>query len=166
MEQLDPHRTDFHGIRCLSINRKSFEKIPVPLNRDKNNGTLLDVFTFMIIPRWIPLSMRSVSDNTVKKIKIRVSDSTTLLFRKSYRLWNNVEKCGGAKEATDDKIIRRMSFARCVKLHARGHTRAHTHTDQYVILIAFPRQQWFRERASTLCYTYTACLVFVQEVKK
>jgi hypothetical protein len=126
MEQLDPHRTDFHEIRCLSINRKSFEKIRVPLNRDKNNGTLLDVFTFMITPRWILLSMRGVSDNTVKKIKIRVSYSTTLLFRKPYRLWNNVEKCGGAREAADDKIIRRMSFARCVRLHTHTHT--HTHT--------------------------------------
>ena len=31
---------------------------------------------------------------------------------------------------------------------------ARTHTDQYVILIAFPRQQWFRVRASLLRYTY------------
>ena len=44
--------------------------------------------------------------------------------------------------------------------HARTHARASMHTDQYVTLIAFPLQQWFRERASVLCYTYTACLVF------
>jgi hypothetical protein len=43
--------------------------------------------------------------------------------------------------------------------HAR--TRKHAHTDQYVILIAFPLQQWFRERASVLRYTYIACLVLV-----
>jgi len=29
---------------------------------------------------------------------------------------------------------------------------------KYVIRIAFPRQQWLRERASTLSYTYAACL--------
>ena len=40
---------------------------------------------------------------------------------------------------------------------APGHTRAHTH--KYVILIAFPRQQWLRERALMLRYTYTTCLV-------
>jgi hypothetical protein len=44
-----------------------------------------------------------------------------------------------------------------VHMHAR--TRKHSHTDQYVILIAFPQQQWFRERASVLNYTNNACLV-------
>ena len=29
----------------------------------------------------------------------------------------------------------------------------------YVILIPFPQQQWFRERASLLSYTLTACSV-------
>jgi hypothetical protein len=43
--------------------------------------------------------------------------------------------------------------------HMHARTRKHAHTDQYVILIAFPHQQWFRERASLLRYTYIACLV-------
>ena len=30
---------------------------------------------------------------------------------------------------------------------------------QYVILIAFPHQQWLHERASVLHYKYIACLV-------
>jgi hypothetical protein len=33
-----------------------------------------------------------------------------------------------------------------------------THS-KYVILIAFPQQQWLRERVSMLCYTYVASLV-------
>ena len=33
-----------------------------------------------------------------------------------------------------------------------------THSE-YVILIAFPWQQWLCEHASMLCYTYMACLV-------
>jgi hypothetical protein len=33
-----------------------------------------------------------------------------------------------------------------------------THTE-YVIFLAFPQQQWLRERASMLRYTYIACLV-------
>ena len=32
-------------------------------------------------------------------------------------------------------------------------------TDQYIILIAFSQQQWFRERAAVLRYTYIACIV-------
>jgi hypothetical protein len=44
-------------------------------------------------------------------------------------------------------------------MHARA--RKHAHTGQYVILITFPQQQWFRERASVLRYTYIACLVLV-----
>ena len=42
-------------------------------------------------------------------------------------------------------------------MHA--HARKHAHTAQYVILIAFPQQQWLRERASVLRYTFFACLV-------
>jgi hypothetical protein len=33
-----------------------------------------------------------------------------------------------------------------------------THSE-YVILIALPLQQWLKERASVLPYTYIACLV-------
>jgi len=32
---------------------------------------------------------------------------------------------------------------------------------EYVILIAFPPQQWLHESASLLRYTYTACLAFM-----
>ena len=43
--------------------------------------------------------------------------------------------------------------------HMHARTRKHAHTDQYVILIAFPQQQWFRERTSVLRCTRIACLV-------
>jgi hypothetical protein len=43
--------------------------------------------------------------------------------------------------------------------HMHARTRKHVHTGQYVILIAFSQQQWFRERASVLRYTYFACYV-------
>ena len=45
-------------------------------------------------------------------------------------------------------------------MHAR--TLKHAHTDQYVVRIAFPQQQWFRERASILRFTYIA---FPVEIK-
>ena len=46
----------------------------------------------------------------------------------------------------------------CTHIYTPPYT--HTHTHKYVILIAFPRQQWFRESVSTLRYTtYIACRV-------
>jgi hypothetical protein len=46
----------------------------------------------------------------VGKIKTHILCSITF-FRKSCRLWDNVEKYGRARQATDDNIIRRMRFA-------------------------------------------------------
>ena len=74
------------------------------------------------------------------------------LFRKSRRLWDNFEKCDRARQATDD-TLRRMRFA-CWITKATD-----THSD-YVILIAFLWQQWLRERASMLRYTYIARLAY------
>jgi hypothetical protein len=48
------------------------------------------------------------------------------------------------------------------RTHARTHARTHTQTNIYLKRIAFSQQQWFRERASVLRYTYTACLVMYQ----
>jgi hypothetical protein len=36
---------------------------------------------------------------------------------------------------------------------------------QYVILTAFPQQQWLHERASVLPYAYIACLVLYYKLK-
>jgi len=41
-------------------------------------------------------------------------------------------------------------------------TKATNTHSEYVILIAFPRQQWLSERASMLRYTYIACVVFLR----
>jgi len=62
-----------------------------------------------------------------------------------------VEKCGTDRQVTDDNIIRRMRFARLIIKVTNTHS-------EYVILIAFLRQQWLRERASVLCYTHNALL--------
>jgi hypothetical protein len=45
-------------------------------------------------------------------------------------------------------------------IHACAYARTSTHIQKYDILIAFPRQQWFRASASVLRGdTYIACLV-------
>jgi hypothetical protein len=46
----------------------------------------------------------------IEKIKTFIVSSITF-SRKSCRLWDNVEKYGTARQATDDNIIRRMRFA-------------------------------------------------------
>jgi hypothetical protein len=64
----------------------------------------------------------------------------------------NAEKNGKARHATDDNTA-----------HAHfmlGPKAINTHSE-YVILTAFPLQQWLHKRASMLRYTYIACLVLL-----
>jgi hypothetical protein len=63
-----------------------------------------------------------------------------------------VEKYVTSRQATDDNVIQRMHFE-C------GITKATNKNSEYVIIIAFSRQQWLRERALMLRYTYIACLM-------
>ena len=89
----------------------------------------------------------------VKKTKIHILCSVTFFFfRKSCRLWDNVDKCGGAIGTTNNVIIWRIRVA-CWMTKA---TNAHS---EYVILFALPRRQWLRERLSVLRHTYIASLV-------
>jgi hypothetical protein len=60
----------------------------------------------MTIPRWIFLEWEMFQINVVDKIKIHILYSVTF-FRKSFRLWDNVEKYGGAREAADDNMAAR-----------------------------------------------------------
>ena len=118
--------------------------------------------------------MKNVSNKSCRQKHTLCS---VTFFRKSCRLWDKVEEYGGAREPVDgnmaaSRMLDKKGLTRASKLprpcnhthaptHARKHTHTHTHTDQYVILTAFPQQQWFSERASLLRYTYIACLVLV-----
>ena len=57
-----------------------------------------------------------------------------------------------------------MTYALCM-LDKQGYkslrtcTRTHAHTEEYVILFAFPRKEWIRERTSMLRYTYIPFLL-------
>ena len=46
--------------------------------------------------------------------------------------------------------------------HIHSRTLRHAHTDQWVVLIAFPQQKWFHERTSVLRYTYIDRLVDIE----
>ena len=123
--------------------------------------------------------MRSVLNKDVEKIKVHILCSVTF-FRKSRRLQDNVEKYGGAWGAPNItiwiiRVARWMSKATCTRActlpraraHARTRAHAHPHTYTHVKFSAFPRQQWFRERASVLRYTYIVIfirLIFIRLV--
>ena len=137
------------------------------------------VFMFMAISPWILLRRRNASDKSCRESQNTHFMSNNFFFRKTSRLWHDDEKCGGTRETTDDNIKRSTRFPCWINnvtsayarananataksdTHARTHSRAHTHarTQQYVILIFFPRQQWFRTRASMLRYTNIVCIV-------
>jgi hypothetical protein len=112
---------------------------------------LLDIY-WNVLTMHVPINVKSPNNisewqmgfNSVFKGLI------TFFFFISCRLWDNVEKCCRVGQAADDNKIQRMRFA-CWIPKA---TNTHTHT-QYVILIAFPLQQWLQERASMLRYTYS-----------
>jgi hypothetical protein len=55
-----------------------------------------------------------------------------------------VEKYDRVIQATNESITRRMRFVCWI-------TKATDTHSEYVIFIAFPRQQWLRERSSILC---------------
>jgi len=63
-----------------------------------------------------------------------------------------VGKCVRAREATGDNIKQRIRFA-CWVIKAKSVY------SEYVILIAFPLQQWLHERASIYVFTYTALFI-------
>jgi hypothetical protein len=104
--------------------------------------------------------------NVVEKMKTHILCPVT--FFSENRTVYNVEKYSGDGVATNDVTIWRIrveswiSKATCTYAHAHVHapgcpharTHKHAHTDQEVILIAFPQQQWFRERACVTLYVH------------
>jgi hypothetical protein len=102
-----------------------------------------------MISRWIILKIWNLWGKVVEKIKTHILYSVTF-SRKSYRLWDNVEKYVTARQATDDNIIRRMRFACWI-------TKATDTHSEYAILIVFPQGQSLLERG-VLLRLYRHCL--------
>ena len=100
--------------------------------------------------------MINVSDKVVQKIETHILCSVIFFFlnRAVYEtMWQNAVQPDGPQ-----MTIWRMRIARWIPKA----TNTHSH---YVIIIAFPLQQWLHERASLLRYTYSTaqyivCLVW------
>jgi hypothetical protein len=147
--ELGSHWTDFYESWYLSSLRNC---------RKKSNFVKIwrewfilheDRFTFMTASRLILLRMWNVPDKICSKNQNTHSMlSKFFLFRKSCSLWDNVEKYCTPGQATDDNIIWRMRFSFWL-------TKAKDIHSECVILIAFPLQQWLRERASM--YVISSC---------
>jgi len=86
--------------------------------------------------------------NYVEKIKTHVLCLVT--FSENRAVYVNVEKYGRARQAIDDHIIQRMCFACWIP-------KATNTPPEYVILTAFPLQQWLRELV-LLLRLYVHCL--------
>ena len=96
-------------------------------------GIFYDMSEYLMTSVRIFLRMRNVAGNNFTENQNTHFIFNNIFYRKSFRLWDNVEKYGRAAQATDDS----MAHAHCV-LDNQGYK--HTHT-QYVILFTFPQQQ-------------------------
>ena len=120
-----------------------------------------DVFTFMTTSRWILPRMRNVSNKSCRENQNACFMFGNFLFRKSHRLWDNVEKflveserpqtiwrmrvaCWISK-ATRAKAhaLARASTLRRMHAHACVHTHTHTHTHTHL----------HREICKTFCFS-------------
>ena len=98
-----------------------------------------DECTFMITSRRLLFIVINFPDKSYwVNQNIHFVFSNIFLFKKSFFLWENVEKYCGAIHVTDDN----MAHAHCLL-----DTRGYRHT---LIFNAFPQQQWLRERAPML----------------
>jgi len=154
-----PHRTIWLPLDGFAWNlifeNLSVEKIRVSLQPDKNNG----YFTWRGLYIYDSISLNS-SQNEIclRKIVWRKSKhilcSVTFFWKSCCCLWDNVQKYGRDRQATADIIQPRKNA-----IWIPDNEGKNTDTRSYLIVIAFPRVQWLRERISVFRYTHSAGLV-------
>jgi hypothetical protein len=97
--------------------------------------------------------VRNISKEFVEKIKTHFFNKVLIFFSENHVvyeiMWKNAVDPDRLQTTT-----RRMRMACWIPKATKTHS-------EYVILIAFPLQQWLHERASVLLYTYIARVLFV-----
>jgi hypothetical protein len=131
-----------------------FRKFKLYSNLTRITGTLLEDPSTFNKALWILFSTRIASQKSCREYQYIHFTFNNSPPRKSYRLWDNVEKYGTARQARDDNIGHNVMRFSCRTTQARMQTHS-----EYVILIHLPRQQWLRERASML-RLYVHCVSF------
>jgi hypothetical protein len=151
MQQLGSHWTVLHKIWHSTIFRKSVEEIQLSLKSDKNNR----YFTWRPIYIYDHISLSSLRNEKCFRQNRGENQNThfmfSILFPKILHLWGNVEKYCTAGQTADYNMAH---------THACWIPKTTNTHSEYVIIIAFPLQQWLYERDSLLRYTYVACLVY------
>jgi len=95
----------------------------------------------MVISGWILLRMRNISDKSCKEDK-----NAHILYLIIFLFWKSCSLSGSVEKIRYSQTGRMGSHAPCM---LRNWGYRHTHSE-YVILIAFTRQQWLCECASML----------------
>jgi hypothetical protein len=152
MEQLGSHWTDFYDtildVWVLFDNLSWHFKLHQ--NRTRMTTTLHKEQSTILT---ISCSFLCIMINISKKYRENQNTHfmfNVLFFRKTCRLWDNVEKY--CKDGQVKVTIRRRRIACTIPKSINTHA-------EYLILTAFPVQQWLHERASMLRYTCIVCLV-------
>jgi len=99
--------------------------------------------------------MKNVSVKVVEKLETRVLYSVNLFVKRAVyeMVWKNT-----VQRDRPQMTIWRMRIACWISKATNTHS-------EYVILVVFPLQQWFHERASVLyvhclaCFTYSATMM-------
>jgi len=106
--------------------------------------------TFFITSRSILLRMRNISDKSCRENQNKHFTFNNFFFFENCAVYEimckNIVRPDGPQMTTW-----RMHIACWIPEATNTHS-------GYVILIAFPRQQWLHERASLLRFTYVNCL--------
>jgi hypothetical protein len=111
-------------------------------------GTLRkDLCTFMIISLWILLGTRNFSDKSCRENEIQFL--IYIFFKKSCLLWDNVQKCGTAGQATDDNKIRRCQDANCLPI-TKARIQRRSNNIQYLLL-----HNWLIPSDTVRCFMVT-----------
>jgi len=128
-------------------------KLKFHYNRTITAGTLrTDRYTFLITSHSVLVRMKNISNKTCRE-----NQNTHFVFsdfffenRAVYKItWKNIVERGRPQ-----MTIWRIRIACWVTKATNTHS-------EYVILIAFPLQQWLQERASTLRCTYSTVAVWI-----
>ena len=129
---------------------KYVAKIQVWLKSDKNNWYFRWRRIYILI--IFLLRMRNVSDKSGREDQNTHFMFNNFLFSKNHTVYKKMWRITLERVKLRKKIW-------CTRIACWLPKATDTHSE-YVMLIAFPLQQWLRERAWMIRYNYIACLVW------
>ena len=135
--------------------RKSAEKVQVSLNLTRITCTLHEhVFTFITISRWILHRMRNVLENQHTHFVF------SNCFRKSCRLWDNVEKYGARGHKWRIRITCWISKAARARMHTPSRPGTRTHCRYKYVILLFHGNSDSRTRVIVALYAHCVSSCF------